>query len=145
MFHLCFVPSSSSSPTICAPSCPTCLLLPALLSGSSSWLPDLCPCKILPALMLLLPACLLRAYLTSALLLMPRVRVGLLSVMVTLLKSILAFRPVIVVFRNPGVVFLLPHTVVVPTAYIMLAVVAVVQSAYSACFSLLPLPYCALP
>jgi hypothetical protein len=95
--------------------------------------------------MLLLPACLLHASLTSALLLMPRVLVGLLSVMVMLLRSILAFRLVIGVLRNPGVLFLLPRMMVVPTVCMMLAVVAVVPSASSACLSLIPLRYCALP
>jgi hypothetical protein len=100
---------------------------------------------------LILRAFPLRACPTSALLLMPRVLVGLLLVIVLLLKSILAFRPVIGVFLdNPGVLFLLPRTMVVLAACMFLAVVAVVAvvpSASSAFLSLflLPLLDCAKP
>jgi hypothetical protein len=76
---------------------------------------------------LLLPASLLCSCLTSALLLMPRVPVAPLLVIALVLKSILAFRPVIgVLLHNPGVLFLLPRMMVVLAKCMFLSVVAVV-------------------
>jgi hypothetical protein len=146
MFFLCFVLSSPSSPSTCAPSCLTCVLPLAILSGSYSRARDPCPYEILQALLLLLPVSQSHAYLTSALLLMPHVPVDLLSVMATLLRSILVFLPVIVMYCIPGVLFLLPRKVVVLAACMMVAGVPLAFSAV-VFFSLPhppPLPYSAL-
>jgi hypothetical protein len=58
---------------------------------------------------------------------MPRVPVAPLLVIALVLKSILAFRPVIgVLLHNPGVLFLLPRMMVVLAKCMFLSVVAVV-------------------